>query len=97
MHPQDNRPGSPRQVEAVRQNGVQIDRQFKADFSFCDGVFQVKWEPDVPYGKKLRKLYPAYLRARDTFLTRVAAKTGGTVVMVNSDGSLSVIEEPEAS
>ena len=95
MHIPFRSAGTPRQVAAVRQNGVQIDRQFKADFSYCDGVFQVKWEPDVPYGKKLRKLYPAYLQARDAFLARVAANTGGAVVMVNPDGSLTVIGEPQ--
>jgi len=84
------RTGIPRQVEAVRQYGVRLDRQFTADFSCCDGVFQVKWEPDVPYSKKLCKLYPAYLNARDAFLARVAASLGGTVVMVNPDFSVSV-------
>ncbi len=87
--------GAPRQVEAIRQESVRLDRKFTADFSYCDGIFQTKWKPDVPCGKKLRKLYPAYQRARDTFLGSVAAKLGGTIVVVNSDGSLTVVGEPQ--
>lgn len=83
--------GIPRQVSAIRMGSVHLDRKFTVDFSYCDGALVMRWSPDVPTGKKLRKLMPAYIVARNTFLTQVSRTLGGAVIIANPDGSISAI------
>lgn len=52
-------------------------------FSFTNGHLAADWKPRMPYGRKGRKYLPAYRRARDEFVRRVAHRTGLNVLVVD--------------
>lgn len=91
MHHSYNPAEEPRQLKAICRENVKLDDKFTVDFSFCNGTMLTQWSPDVPYGKKLRKIYPAYLKARDEFLLEVSAEIGGAVVVASPGGDVSVL------
>ena len=73
--------------------GIRLGRKHTVDFGICGGTFSVKWEPDIPAGRELLKLLPAYLRARDAFLEEVASLSGQVVAVAALDGTLRIFGE----
>lgn len=91
MHTSSNPAEDPRNPKAICRENVKLGDKFTVDFSFCNGMMLTQWSPDVPYGKKLRKIYPTYLKARDEFLLEVSAAIGGAVVVASPGGDFSVL------
>ncbi|WP_267394976.1 MULTISPECIES: hypothetical protein [unclassified Sphingomonas] len=56
---------------------------FTVSFTFRDQKLEADWQPRLPYGRKGRKYLPAYKRARDEFIARLARRTGLTVLVVD--------------
>ncbi|MEI5685455.1 hypothetical protein [Sphingomonas kyungheensis] len=51
-------------------------------FRLIDGQLEAEWKPRIPHGPWASRLLPAYRRARQEFLRRVALKTGLNMLVV---------------
>jgi hypothetical protein len=61
------------------------------------GMLAVKWAPDVPCIRKpesRQEFFEAYVAARRSFYTEVAALTGGSVLVADTNGRMEVVEPP---
>ena len=56
---------------------------FTVTFRMEGRSVNVDWQPRVPCGRKGRKYLPAYRRAREEFVRRVAARTGLSVLVID--------------
>jgi len=45
---------------------------YAVEFTFTAGALHCEWSPDVPKGRRARKLLPHYRAARDAFLASVS-------------------------
>lgn len=62
-------------MSAMRSEAMPVGDGFTVTFLLAGGRLDAEWQPGLP-GKKGRKLIPAYRRARDEFLRRVAHRHG---------------------
>jgi hypothetical protein len=51
-------------------------------FRLVDGQLETQWEPRIPHGPSATKLLPAYRRAREEFVRRVALNTGLNMMVI---------------
>jgi hypothetical protein len=56
---------------------------FTVTFTMKNGQLDADWQPRIPYGRKGRKHLPAYKRARNEFIRRVAHRTGLNMLVVD--------------
>lgn len=60
-----------------------VGKGFAVVFSMVGGTLDVEWLPRMPGPRRGRQCLPAYRRARNDFLRRVALKTGLNVMVVD--------------
>ncbi len=51
-----------------------LDRRFSVQFALSDGQLDARWWPQMPKGRKMRSLAPAYKQARHAFLSTLDMK-----------------------
>lgn len=68
---------------SLRSERMPLGDGLTVAFNFADGQLAADWQPRMPYGRKGRKYLPAYRRARDEFVRRVAHRTGLNVMVVD--------------
>ena len=56
---------------------------FVVQFAFTGTSMKCDWSPRVPSGWQARRLIPAYLRARRSFVDEIAGKLGIRVMIVS--------------
>lgn len=56
---------------------------FTVTFTTKNGQLDADWQPRMPSGRKGQKYLPAYKRARNEFIRRVAHRTGLNMLVVD--------------
>lgn len=46
-----------------------LNKRYALEFVLSGRVIEVRWTPDVPRGRKMRAILPAYRKAREDFLS----------------------------
>ncbi len=69
-------------IRIFRSDLHRLDSRFAVRFQLKRGRFDAVWHPTMPTQAELQLLLPAYLAARDTFLSDVARRTGAQIAVV---------------
>ena len=77
-------------TERFHAGPIDLGRGMSVEFSFAEGRMDAVWSPRMPYGRRMRQVFPAYRRARHVFLSNVAEKLGILIAVadVGPDGEV---------
>lgn len=73
----------PTSCAPLRSEKMPLGRGYAVSFVFEANKLDCEWYPRLPSPRKGRGLLPAYRRARDEFIGRIAARTGLAVLVVD--------------
>lgn len=65
-----------------RSEPADVGLGFIVTFTLDGSSMSCEWDPAAPWGKKQRKVLPAYRAARDAFLNDVAKKLNTSIAVV---------------
>ena len=51
---------------------IPVGNGFTVSFRLSERGIEAEWLPDVPTGRKARRVFPAYRKARDAFLVAIS-------------------------
>jgi hypothetical protein len=71
----------------ITSEPVQLGKGFSVAFSFDGGCLDCEWSPKMPHGRRGRSLLPAYFKARNAFLGKVARYTGQNIAVIDIPAS----------
>lgn len=56
-------------ADLAYRRSYQLNKRYSLEFVLSDRIIEVRWTPDVPKGRKMRAILPAYRKAREDFLS----------------------------
>jgi hypothetical protein len=70
-------------MSAFRTQPLELGHGYAVEFRWQRDRFDAVWSPEMPAGKRARKIMPAYQRARHHFLSKVASELGINIAVMD--------------